>query len=339
MNNILSFDDFIGCKGSSYFSDYVLESLSISADVDNETRQVINFLNKSIRTGDVIKTKNISGHHIEVIKIPYKLHFDIFGCDCEFDFTFCNVSGVLNDFDFRKMFSESGLDITTFPVKKNVNGKIRLSFVMKGSIILNDMKFNSFSRSVIMHEIQHCYRFSKIYKDVDVHIVDTIDKRELKWKNIYNVCIAFLNVYETNDKFKRYMGKDFMNVIYTLYCCDVDEINAFVHQTFEECRDCRNEDELKSLLKKSMLYNIREMFKKVIGLFDDEEFVKEFEEKKKSIKGLDGIPDANKVIKILKRRYRTVCSKFGKVSVLLIDDVCGEKVDGKGNVFMRYKDI
>ena len=56
MNNILSFDDFICCKESSYFSDYVLESLSISADVDNETRQVINFLNKSVRTGDVIKS-------------------------------------------------------------------------------------------------------------------------------------------------------------------------------------------------------------------------------------------------------------------------------------------
>ena len=51
-----------------------------------------------------------------------------------------------------------------------------------------------------------------------------------------------------------------------------------------------------------ILFIVSSTFKKVIRLFDNEEFVKEFEEKKKSIKGLDKI--VSKSIKLnIMRKY------------------------------------
>lgn len=275
---------------------YLNESLSVSDDVKIETEKLVKFLNDNI--------------HKEKL-----LDIELFGCPCCVSLDFINIDKKLDNENAKTLYRNHNFGLKTITHINNENGFAKVSFKLDGTVLLENMKIGVFTKSILSHELKHMFINKQINDGVMVMSVITRNERNKKWRELYRDCVSILNNCK-NDNYRESLGKNFYKIVYSLYSCTTGEIAAFTQQTYMECEGCLTEEEIKTRLKKSILYEIKESFKTTLNLLNDPNVITDYNNKKDTI-----LPSINVVKELIEKRYKKVLSNYGKVFVLLKDEL------------------
>lgn len=307
---------------------YILEKMSISHDVDVETDEVVKFLETQFRKpGNLTLIKKyVYGDEYIVNILPV---FKVFDHDCEFCLNLINLKNNLSDDEKKELYRNHHFGLKTETTTKQNGDMVDMSFQISGDIILSNMNVGTFSSSIISHELMHIFMRIQIFDGLKYIDSSKFQKKRNKWRRIYRNCLDILNGCK-NDDFRRYIGKDFYKIIYSLYTCDKGEIAAFTQQAYVECGDCRNKDEIQAKLEHSILYEMRRSFKTTLDILKKPEIDDEYDNKKKQL-NID-LPDIRTLMKLIEKRYKKIDSNYGKLWTLLIE----EFMDRNGVI---YRDI
>lgn len=321
---IFCFDDFCNRNENNSYkikkfddSDYLAERLSISCDVSATTRDVVYFLENEIKKGELKKIDSgmLDGCEYEMFEFKNNLHYEIFGCDCEFNLKIYNFnSDVSFDVDNIAKHNNFGANIGTH--MNIISGVSHLDFLINGKIIALDGKISLWSSSTISHELKHAYTLVKIYDGVpSLRAIDKVKSLE-KWREIYSSATKYMERYSNFNDFQKIIDRGFYVLMYTIYSCDITEIASFAQQAYESCRVCKNKNDVLNKMKKSDLHNMIEVFKMSLKILTDDRIQEMYMKNKMDIQ-----PTVIQLMKLIERRNKKAKATYGRVLALLYDEL------------------
>lgn len=311
---ILKFDNYIK-EDKEIYNDYITEKLSVSLDVSDKTDDIVRHINQQLRNNGVkiIQTVHYDCVDVEKIQLDKCLNVYIFGCECIMNVDIYNLH-IKDKGNIQPVLNDIGYDMDIQTHTKDVGGYANVFFTITGNLILYDMETSPVSSFKLSHELQHAYMEYKIYDGVPMVSVGERMNRNKKWLGVYDKCCILLKDMNNDMEF----DKDFYNVVYALYSCDVEEISAFTQQSYEECKGC-SMSEYKDKLKKTMLYKLRYIFKNVLEFLDKPESKTTYDMWRNNVESK--LPLFDQVKKLIEKRYKKIKKNYGNVLVLLEYDL------------------
>jgi hypothetical protein len=297
------------------YNDYITEKLSVSLDVSDKTDDIVRHINQQLKNNGVkiIQTIHYDCVDVKKIQLDKCLTVDIFGCECIMNVDIYNLH-INENGNIQPVLNDIGYDMDIQTHIEDVGGYANVFFTITGNLILYDMETSPVSLFKLSHELQHAYMEYKIYDGVPMVSIGERTKRNKKWLAVYNKCCLLLKDMNKDMKF----DKDFYNVVYALYSCDVEEISAFTQQSYEECKGC-SMSEYKDKLKTTMLYKLRYIFKNVLEFLDKQELMTIYNEWRNNMQST--LPSFDQVKKLIEKRYKKIKKNYGNVLVLLEYDL------------------
>ena len=311
---ILKFDDYIK-EDKEIYNDYITEKLSVSLDVSNKTDDIVRQFNQQLKNNGVKTVQTVHYDCVDVGKIQLDkcLNVYIFGCECIMNVDIYNLH-IKNKGSVQPVLNDIGYDMDIQTHTKDVGGYANVFFTITGNLILYDMETSPVSSFKLSHELQHAYMDHKIYDCMPMVSVGERMKRNKKWLGVYDKCCLLLKDMNNDIKF----DKDFYNVVYALYSCDVEEISAFTQQSYEECKGY-SMSEYKDKLKTTMLYKLRYIFKNVFEFLDKPESKTTYDMWRNNAELK--LPSFDQIKKLIEKRYKKIKKNYGNVLVLLEYDL------------------
>lgn len=323
---ILRFDEFCNERDRQLMDmspyDYLNETLTVSMDVKIATDNVVKFLDEKIKGGDFIsiERKDVLNCECDIFRFRRIPVYKIFGCGCEFDLIFYNITGdvsnimddQINDFALKNNFNaEMNTGATV------IGGTAHMKFVMRGQLILLNGKISKFSKSTISHELRHGYISYKLYDGVSEEDLKRNIKSTEKWRNIYNLAVEYMQDYKSGEIEKRLVDdKVFYNLMYAMYSCDIGEVAAFAQEAYDNCIECMSKDEIMDRMRKTNLHTMIYVFGNVLKLLNNETVQNIYSRKKPK-----GFPSVHRFIKLVMRRYKKAKTSYGNIITLLCDEL------------------
>lgn len=281
---------------------YIDEAMSVSFDVHQIVQKIEDLLmdeNNILYIESDIK-------EFKTTKFRYLVNPKRFivGKECEFNLTFINVEDDIPPEQMRafcRKYSSSKVD----RIGKSDNEYIDYSYRLTATVVLNNMTIDRTMRSILAHELKHIF----------VHIESTKngDVEPGNWDKIYGYCEHYL---KNCDKY----GKEFYKVIYALYSCDKEKIDEFTQQAYEDCCDCKSSDDIKKRMKYTELWDIIYKFNDALNILSKEGYGEKFNAIRRYV-GVDNLPSASYTASLIRKRYKKAYSNYGKVLMMLIDDL------------------
>ena len=296
------------------YNDYITEKLSVSLDVGDKTDDIVRHINQQLKNNGVkiIQTIHYDCVDVEKIQLDKCLTADIFGCECIMNVDIYNLH--IKEKGIQPVLNDIGYDMDIQTHIEDVGGYANVFFTITGNLILYDMETSPVSLFKLSHELQHAYMEYKIYDGVPMVSVSERMKRNKKWMGVYDKCCLLLKDMNNDMEF----DKDFYNVVYALYSCDVEEISAFTQQSYEECKGC-SMGEYKDKLKTTMLYKLRYIFKNVLEFLNKQESMTIYNGWRNNMESTP--PSFDQTKKLIEKRYKKIKKNYGNVLVLLEYDL------------------
>jgi len=299
--------------------DSLNETMSISMDVRDETRNVVKYINDEYKRGNmvIVDKKDFGKYSCETMKLKNSADIDIYGCKCKINLLFFNFIG-----DVSEDMKNDSCNVSIEIIVDYNNSIAKVHFILSGGIYLYNGKLTDKSESILSHELRHAYTATKIYDGVEKMTVEEKRKRSLKWREIYRQSTDFMKSYNKNVFVKTFESKVFYKMMYSIYACDDFEIDAFTQQAYEECRNCNDKIALYNKFRNTDLYRIMKSFECVIKLLSDDE-IREIYTRKKGEYGFDKLPEIDRFIGLIEKKGRRVNKNCGRVLTLISDEIDG----------------
>ena len=342
MHHLLNFKDFnthnLLNNPEDYVNSYITESLSVSINVQIALNKLLREFNKS----KLIKIQPmfIDDYETETYTYEKKPVITILGKLCELDVKFINITNDLTDNEIKTVsrnncFAYIGLNCVS--PDKNPETVMNIYYVLHTDIIMYHMSITKYTESALSHELTHAFVYYKIMDGITVADCEKLDEKNKVWKETYNFCETVITGCNKNPD-TNYLGygKDFFHIVYAIYSCSDDEINAFVQQSYTYTKGSKSINEIKSNLKETDLWDIICNLKECIDLFDNG-YRETYIVMRENI-GRNLLPKCSVIYSLLKKCYAKSYSSYGKILMKLIDELQEDKLDEQTNngMFVSY---
>ena len=145
-----------------------------------------------------------------------------------------------------------------------------------------------------------------------INNVESSSAKKESWDSIYKYCQKYLSSSEHK------YGEEFYKIIYSIYSCDKEELDAFTQQAYTEVKDMKSDNHIKFYLKETDLWNVINNLKDVIDILNKDGYREKYIVLRKHI-GTKNLPSYSNLISLLQKRYKKAYTNYGKIIVMLID--------------------
>lgn len=265
---------------------------------------------------------NIDGYNCETFTFKSNKVIQVFDCDCQLDIKIINIT---DDIEFNELktlcqkFCNINITRYKYPSQYgNTHSVSKIEFVLSGVVILNNLIMCPYMSSEITHEVRHSFIFYRKFFDKTYEESVSMDMKSQDWDKLYKFCENYIRKYNSKDtKYLSYEEENYF-IIYSLYSCDVEEIDAFTQSAYDEMTNVKSVNLVKSKLKETDLWNTIILLKEMIDKFSDN-FKDRYTIFNSTICN-NQLPTYGIYKKLIERRYKTLCRNYGIVQMLLIDN-------------------
>ena len=333
---LLNCNDFITYKNPDLKSnqDFVNNYINEAKSVSYESSRMVEIIDDKLQS--LIKDKHnvlytdidINGRLTNGFRFKTNPVILVFGRECELRLNFINITYDMS-IDEMKVISRKYTKAKTIRKEPDYSGNLKdyieIAYILDATIVLYKNEMTLYSKSALSHELRHCYVYLKNRGKKSVR--DELEKtvRNSRWNKIYDYCENYLN--GCNDGHLKY-GEEFYKIIYGLYSCDVEELDAFVQQAYDYVKslNCNTREMIKDELEQTDLWTMMNNLHDAMNILKKTDYKKKFNSLGKFVS--NGIlPNASKTYSLLNKVYKNACSRYGKVLMTLIDEMNEDKLD------------
>ena len=283
---------------------YLKESTSISEYTDFETDRLFDIIKDDLKNKSLfnIRTTTIEKYNCDyLIYKKHPIEF-LYNEKCKLNLTLININDDISNDELKRICRKYG-------IANIIREKGRQTpYTLTATLILNKMELSKYIKSDISHELRHMYVYLKTIESDD----DVVSNKKINWEKIYNYCQEYLHSNE-----KKY-GEEFYKIIYSIYSCDKEELDAFTQQAYTEVKDMKSDNHIKFHLKETDLWNVINNLKDVIDILNKDGYREKYIVLRKHI-GTKNLPSYSNLISLLQKRYKKAYTNYGKIIVMLID--------------------
>ena len=265
---------------------------------------------------------NVDGYNCETFTFKSNKVIQVFDCGCQLDIKIINITDDIEFNELKTLYQKfCNINITRYKYPSqygNTHSVSKIEFVLSGVIILNNLIMCPYMSSIITHEVRHSFIFYRKFFDKTYEESISMDMKSQDWENLYKFCEKYIKKYNSKDTEYLSYGEENYFIIYSLYFCDVEEIDAFTQGAYDELSGIKNNNLIKSKLKETDLRNTIDLLKEMIDKFGDE-FMSRYTIFNKNICN-NRLPKYKVYKELIERRYKTLCRNYGIVQMLLIDN-------------------
>ena len=290
---------------TDFINIYLKESTSISEDVDAEVDKIFNMIKNHIKNESIFNTYLTDIEKYKCSNITYKKNptVDIFGKKCDLNIVFININDDIDKNELKRLCRE--YDNTS--IIRNFNNN-EVSYILNASLIINKFELSKYVKSDISHELRHAFTYMKIIEND----VESSSVKKENWDSIYKYCQKYLSSSEHK------YGEEFYKIIYSIYSCNKEELDAFTQQAYTKVKDMKSDNHIKFYLKETDLWNVINNLKDVIDILNKDGYREKYIVLRKHI-GTKNLPSYSNLISHLQKRYKKAYTNYGKIIVMLID--------------------
>ena len=226
---------------------------------DIEVDKIFNMIKNHIKNESIFNTYLTDIEKYKCNNITYKKNptVDIFGKKCDLNIVFININDDIDKNELKRLCRE--YDNTS--IIRNFNNN-EVSYILNASLIINKFGLSKYIKSDISHELRHAFTYMKIIEND----VESSSIKKDNWDSIYKYCQKYLSSSEHK------YGEEFYKIIYSIYSCDKEELDAFTQQAYTEVKDMKSDNHIKFHLKETDLWNVINNLKDVIDILNKDRY-------------------------------------------------------------------
>jgi hypothetical protein len=336
-NKILNFKDFMSYStldlktSQELINSYINEVRSVSYETSRMTEIINDEIQFYLKKKDNILTERdieIDGYKFNRFKFKTNPTILMFGKECELQLNFIDITTNMSNDDL-KVITRKYTNAATKRKEQDYSGDlaeyIDIAYTLVATIVLYKNKMSLYSKSALSHELRHCFVYLK--SRTDKTVLDELEKtkRNTHWNKVYDYCENYLKDCDENH-FK--YGKEFYRIIYALYSCDIEELDAFVQQSYDYVKslNCESKERIKDELKQTDLWNMINNLKDAIEILEKNDYKEKFNSLR-NFKDNKILPTASEIYSLIKKTYKSAYIRFGKVLMTLIDEFNEDLLD------------